>query len=135
MIHSIGVDIVEIARVRAALARRPGLRERLFTPSERAYCDGFPDPAPYYAVRFAAKEAVAKAAGRHLRWHEVEVVRESGGKPGVQITGESADWAGVTRGAEFLLSLSHSREYAVAMVVRQFVPHAPEDFISPRALV
>ncbi len=135
MIQSTGIDIVEIARVRAALARRPALRERLFTPAERAYCDRYPDAAPYYAARFAAKEAVAKAVGRHLRWQEVEIARDARGRPGVQFTGDSAEWAGVTRGAEFLVSLSHSREHAVAVVVQQFTPRPPDAPPSRRVLV
>jgi len=135
VIHSIGVDIVEIGRMREALRRRSGLRERLFTPRERTYCDRHPDAAPYYAVRFAAKEAVAKAAGRHLRWQEVEVVHDAAGRPGVRVSGESAEWAGVTRGAEFLISLSHSREYAVAMALLQMPLQAPEEPWYPRALV
>ncbi len=135
MIHGIGVDIVEIDRMRGALTRQPGLRERLFTSGERAYCDRYADPAPYYAVRFAAKEAVAKAAGRHLRWQEVEMQRDGAGRPTVLVTGESAEWVGVRLGAEFLLSLSHSRDYAVATAVLQFRPRRPEDPSEQRAWV
>ncbi len=135
MIHGIGVDIVEIARVRAALARHPALRDRLFTPAERAYCDRYADSAPYYAVRFAAKEAIAKAAGRHLRWQDVEIARQSSGRPTVQVMGESAEWVGIRLGAEFLLSLSHSRDYAVATAVLQFRPRKPEDPLEQRAWV
>ena len=135
MIEAIGVDIVEIARMRRALARRPGLRERLFTEGERAYCERFDDPAPYYAVRFAAKEAVAKAAGRALRWQEVEIERAAGGRPTVRVTGESAEWVGVRLGAEFLLSLSHSRDYTVASAVLQFRPRRPENPLEQRTWV
>jgi holo-[acyl-carrier protein] synthase len=125
MVRGLGVDIVEIARMRAALARQPGLTVRLFTPRERAYCDSHRDPAPHYAARFAAKEAVAKAVGRHLRWQEVEVVTEASGRPALSLTGESAE---VTRGGSFLVSLSHSRDYAVAAVVMVAPPLGlPED--------
>jgi holo-[acyl-carrier protein] synthase len=125
MVRGLGVDMVEIARLRAALARQPRLAARLFTPAERAYCESHADPAPHFAARFAAKEAVAKAVGRHLRWQEVEVVTEPSGRPSLSFTGESA---AVTRGASFLVSLSHSRDYAVAAVVMLAPsPGLPED--------
>ena len=116
MLAGLGMDIIEIARVRRALAQQPRLVEKLFTPAERAYCDRCRDPAPHYAARFCAKEALVKAVGRHLRWQEVEVVRAPSGRPSLRLTGDSAEWAGVTRGVSFLLSLSHSRDAAVAVV-------------------
>jgi holo-[acyl-carrier protein] synthase len=116
MLTSLGIDIVEIARLRDALARRPALAARLFTARERAYCERHADPAPHFAARFAAKEAAAKAVGRYLRWQEVEVVSAPSGAPALAITGESARWADVVRGTRFLVSLSHSREHAVAVV-------------------
>ncbi len=124
-LNGLGVDVIEISRVREALAQRPALAARLFTPSERAYCDQHADPAPHYAARFAAKEAVAKAVGRHLRWQEVEVVRPPGGPPGLRFTGQSADWSGASQGAAFLLSMSHSRDYAVAVVALVWAPPIP----------
>lgn len=116
MLTSLGIDMVEIGRVREALARRPGLKARLFTAREREYCERHADPAPHYAARFAAKEAAAKAVGRYLRWQEVEVVRGRAGAPALSVTGDSARWAEVTRGARFLVSLSHSKDHAVAVV-------------------
>lgn len=116
MLTSLGVDIVEIGRFREALARRPRLAARLFTAREREYCERRADPAPHYAARFAAKEATAKAVGRCLRWQEVELVLDRTGAPALSITGDSARWADVARGARFLVSLSHSREHAVAVV-------------------
>jgi len=55
---TVGVDLIEIERVRRALARYPSFRERCFTETERAYCDSRPNPAQHYAARFAGKEAV-----------------------------------------------------------------------------
>ncbi len=128
MVTALGVDIIEIARLRRALQRHPRLKERLFTPGERAYCDRHADPASHYAARFAAKEAIAKAVGRHLRWQEVEVVADFAGRPSFQLYGESAQRAGVARGVSFLLSLSHSWDYAVAAVVMLAPPLSfPED--------
>ena len=114
MIHSLGIDIIEIERIRQALQRWPRLAPRLFTERERAYCDRRADPAPCYAARFAAKEATAKALGRALRWHEVEIQADPSGRPHLSLTGDAAELA---QGSQLLLSLSHSRDYAVACVV------------------
>lgn len=100
--------------MREALRRRPRLAERLFTGGERAYCDGRSDSAPHYAARFAAKEAVAKALGRWLRWQEVEVTLNQVGRPSILLSGEAAE---IARGGRLLVSLSHSRDYAVACVL------------------
>ncbi len=114
MLSSIGIDIIEIQRIRDALARRPRLAQRLFTPNERAYCSHRSDPGPHYAARFAAKEATAKALGRWLRWHDVEVALNSAGRPSISLSGEAAELA---RGGRLLVSLSHSRDHAVACVI------------------
>jgi len=114
VIQSIGIDIIEIERVRQAMERRPGMAARLFTERERAYCDRHNDPSPHYAARFAAKEAIAKAFGCWLRWHEVEIVNESSGRPRVILYGRAASLARADAGEVVLVSLSHSREYAVA---------------------
>ena len=117
MLTSLGIDIVEIDRVRRALDRRPALAARLFTPRERAYCEQRADPAPHYAARFAAKEAAAKALGRWLRWHDVEVLPEPNGRPAVSLRGQAAELANVSRGGRLLVSLSHSRDYALACAI------------------
>jgi len=117
VLSSIGIDIIEIGRIRDALRRRPGLTARLFTTDERAYCDRKSDPAPHYAARFAAKEATAKALGRWLRWQDVEVKRDPSGRPSIALSGEAAQLAQISQGGRLLVSLSHSRDYAVACVV------------------
>ena len=82
----VGVDLIEIGRIRKALAR-PGFRERVFTEAERAYCDSRPNPAQHYAGRFAAKEAIGKAlgCGVHFTWREIEIAGRP--KPGVNLSG------------------------------------------------
>jgi holo-[acyl-carrier protein] synthase len=117
MTTSLGIDMIEIDRIRAALRRRPRLTGRLFTEREREYCDRRADPAPHYAARFAAKEATAKASGRWLRWHDVEVLNDGDGRPHVLLYGEAAALARTTAGGGLLVSLSHSRDYAVACVL------------------
>ena len=117
MLTSLGIDIIEIDRLRQALERWPRMAARLFTERERAYCDRRADPAPHYAARFAAKEATAKALGRWLRWHDVEVVLDSAGRPTMALSGEAAELAHSSQGGRLLVSLSHSRDYAVACVL------------------
>ena len=122
MLASIGIDIIEIDRVRQALRRWPRLAARLFTAGERAYCESRADPAPHYAARFAAKEAAAKTLGAPLRWHDVEVLRPQGGPPTIALHGRAAELAGARRGGRLLVSLSHCHEHAiacVALVLRQ----------------
>ncbi len=117
-VTGVGVDAVEVARMRRLLERLPRAYERLFSAHERAYADGFADPFPRYAARFAAKEAVGKALGIGIIgfvWREIEVL--SGGKPRVALHGHVAEVArrlGVTR---VELSLSHTAGMAYAMAV------------------
>jgi len=112
----IGVDIVLISRMAQALARRPALRVRLFTPEERRYCEARHNPAQHYAARFAAKEAVAKALGKSLSWQEVEVARFDTGAPRAILRGEAKEAAA---GGGVRISLAHSGEYAVACALFQ----------------
>ena len=92
---TVGVDLIEIARIRRALERYPSFRERCFTEAERAYCDSRPNPAQHYAARFAGKEAVGKALGfgiaRAFAWRDVEIAGRP--KPSVRLSGRVAAWA------------------------------------------
>ena len=112
----VGVDIIEIDRVRRALAR-PGFRERCFTEAEREYCDSRAHPAQSYAARFAGKEAVGKAlgCGVHFTWREIEVVGRP--KPKVTLTGTTAAFAARIGAVEIDVSLTHSRELAAAVAI------------------
>jgi holo-[acyl-carrier protein] synthase len=115
----VGVDLIEIERIRRALDRYPGFRERCFTEAERAYCDSRKNPAQSYAGRFAGKEAVGKALGfgvaRAFAWHDVEIVGRP--KPAVQLHGRLAAWAERLGAGEIDLSMTHSRELASAVAV------------------
>ena len=113
----IGVDLIEIARIKRALERYPGFRERCFTDAERAYCDGKPNPPQHYAGRFAAKEAIGKALGSgvYFTWKEIEVRGRP--KPGVYLSGRTAQWAERTSAGAIDLSMTHSRELAAAICV------------------
>lgn len=114
----VGVDLIEVGRVAASLARfGERFLARVFTPAERAACEEQPERL---AARFAAKEAVAKALGAGIgdvAWTDIEIGRDARGRPTVTLRGPAAARAarlGLTR---FALSLSHTREHAVAFVV------------------
>ncbi len=115
----VGVDLIEIGRVRRALARYPGFKDRCFTAAEQAYCDSRRNPAESYAGRFAGKEAVGKALGfgvaRAFAWKDVEIVGRP--KPSVQLSGRLADWAEHAGAGAIDLSMTHSRELASAVAV------------------
>ena len=121
-IIGIGVDIVEIARMDAAIQRQgQSLLNRCFLPGEQEYCNQQHLPARAYAARFAAKEAVAKALGTgigaQLEWRDVDIRRKASGEPFVVLQGIGAETAKRLGVTELFLSLSHSEHYAVANVV------------------
>ena len=112
---SVGIDVIEIERVERALARRPRLAERLFTPAELAYARRHARPGRHLAARFAAKEAVIKAlGGGALALAEIEV--SGGGAPALTLRGRAAEAAG---DRELSVSLTHSRETAAAVAFAQ----------------
>ena len=117
-VTSVGVDIVEIERVAAVIARWQGrFLERVYTEAERRYCRG---RIAELAARFAGKEAITKALGTGivgLAWREMEILPDPRGKPLVTLHGRAARRAADIGLTHFAISLSHSREYAVAMVV------------------
>jgi len=122
MIVGLGVDIAEVDRIAATIKRhgRPFL-ERVFTPVEIAYCERHRKAAERFAGRFAAKEAAMKALGtgwrRGVRWVDIEVVRESSGKPTLKLFGASraiADRLGVKNIA---LTITHTGNTALAEVI------------------
>lgn len=109
---TVGLDLLEIERLERALARRPRLAERLFTPAERAYCAGQARPAQHLAARFCAKEAVAKALALEAwSWQDVEVVPGPAGAPTIILRGALAGRGPVD------VSLTHTRTTAGAVAV------------------
>ena len=125
MVIGIGTDLMEIARIAQSIERYGDrFLERIFTPAEIAYCRRKQkNAAESFAARFAAKEAGAKALGtgisRGVGWLELEVTREPGGRPLLELHGRAAERAhalGVTR---ISLSLTHSRDVALAVVVME----------------
>lgn len=121
MIKGIGVDMVEIDRVRKLVDEDGGFAERIFTAKEIAYCEGKFSKAQHYAARFTAKEAFFKALGTGFRdgmsWHDVEVENDSLGKPQLRLAAKALEQFRRRKLKQAVLSLSHTREMAVACVV------------------
>jgi holo-[acyl-carrier protein] synthase len=122
VIVSIGIDIIEIGRVREVLARTPRFRERVFTDSERVYCDSRGVvAAQHYAARFAAKEAAFKALRTGWRdglsWHDIEVVSDEQGAPILKLYSYARELFDALGATHAHLSLSHTSEHAVAQVI------------------
>jgi holo-[acyl-carrier protein] synthase len=121
-VFGIGIDIVEVDRITSAIGRHgePFL-SRLFTRAERDYCESRKNPAPHYAARFAAKEAVSKALGTGIGgeagWLDMEIANDGSGAPEIRLTGAAADFAQRHGIREIRISLSHAREYAAANAI------------------
>jgi len=119
MVNSLGIDIVEVKRVKA-LMEKWGDRflHRVFTPWEIAYCKSKSSPEQSLAARFAAKEAILKAIGTGLsqgiRWTSMEIVNDKNGRPSVKLGKRIKD---KIKNKKILISMSHTKEYAVAQAI------------------
>ncbi len=123
MIVGTGTDLIEILRVAESIERY-GERflQRIYTPAEIAYCRRKKhNAAESFAARFAAKEAGAKALGtgiaKGVAWSEIEVIHLPGGRPALRLHGRAAERAAKMGITEAHVSLSHSRDLAIAVVV------------------
>lgn len=116
----VGVDIVDIERIRTVAIRTPRFLQRVFTARELDYCLGKADPYPSLAARFAAREAVRKLDPvfiTGLSFHDTEVVLDPGGKPRLVLHGSILVRAREAGIKDIALSLSHGREQAIAVVI------------------
>ena len=122
---SVGVDVIETERIARALERwGDRFLSHVYTPIEVEYCRNH---VPELAVRFAAKEAVSKALGVGVRmmsrdginWRDAEIIGDMRGKPIVRLHGRAAERAEELGLTEWAVSLSHTREHAIAFVVAQ----------------
>ncbi|MBB6218797.1 phosphopantetheine--protein transferase-like protein [Anaerosolibacter carboniphilus] len=120
MIKGIGIDIIEIERIVQAINRNNKFLERIFTDKEIAYFKSANGSQSSIAGNFAAKEAVVKAIGtgiRGFKWRDIEVERDSLGKPSIQLYNQARDIVGERGIDEILITISHSRDYAVAQAI------------------
>jgi len=122
MVLGTGTDLIEIERISHSLTRfGERFLQRVYTPSEIAYCQRKKNAAESFAARFAAKEAAAKALGTGIShgvsWLELEVVRLPSGQPTLALHGRARDRARKLGVARSSLSLTHSKDLALAVVV------------------
>jgi holo-[acyl-carrier protein] synthase len=125
VIISIGIDIIEVARVREVLGRTPRFVARVFTAGEREYCEGrggaATAAAQHYAARFAAKEAAFKALGTGWRgglaWQDIEVISNAAGAPSLAFHNLARELFTRSGAVVAHLSISHTTEHAIAQVV------------------
>ncbi len=116
MVRGIGIDIVDVARFKAAMERwGERLSSRLFTEGELAYCLGRRKSENHLAARFAAKESLKKALGRSLAYKDIEVTRDSSGRPAFKVRGALV--SGLGEGTAVALTMSHDGGLAVAETV------------------
>jgi holo-[acyl-carrier protein] synthase len=124
MVLGLGTDLIETKRMQESIDRH-GKRflERVFTSGEIEYCQRKKNSAESFAARFAAKEAGAKALGtgisRGVSWKEFEVRREASGRPTLHVSGRAREFAEAMGVKKMQLSLTHSRELAMAVVVAE----------------
>ena len=118
-ISGIGVDLVDVDRVRVIMSRRATFAERVFTPEEIAYCDRQANPAEAYAARWAAREACRKSLGgvRGMRWHDVRVDRAPSGAPSLVLGGSVLRRAAELGVSQVMVALTHERRMAGAFCV------------------
>ncbi len=124
MVLGLGTDLIETRRVQESIDRfGERFLQRIFTAGEIAYCTRKKNSAESFAARFAAKEAGAKALGtgisRGVTWKEFEVKREASGRPSLHLTGRAEELAQAMGVRRVQLSLTHSRELAMAVVVAE----------------
>ncbi len=124
MVLGVGTDLMEISRIQQSLARfGDRFLQRIYTPAEIQYCQSKKNAAESLAARFAAKEAAAKALGTGISygisWLEIEVAREPSGRPFLLLTGRAAQRAQEMGVARTSLSLTHSRDTALAVVIME----------------
>jgi len=122
MLLGLGTDLIETRRLQQSIDRfGDRFLERIFSPQEIAYCKRKKNAAESFAARFAAKEAGAKALGtgisRGVTWKDFEVKREASGRPSLHLSGRAAELAVAIGVKRIQLSLTHSRDLAMAVVV------------------
>jgi len=120
MVKGVGVDIIEIERIKKVVDTYERFVSRIFTSNEQNYCLSRPKSELHFAVRFAAKEAAMKALGtgaKGVRWTDFEVGRKEGGQPFISLSGQALEKAKEKGIDEILVSLSFNHSQAIATAV------------------
>jgi holo-[acyl-carrier protein] synthase len=120
MIFGIGIDIIEVDRIRKQIEKGERFKERIFTDKEQQYCEPKRNKAQNYAARFAAKEAFFKAIGTGWRggitFKDVEIVNNEAGKPEIFLYGKAREFVKENELKNIQVSLSHIKNFASAIV-------------------
>jgi holo-[acyl-carrier protein] synthase len=114
MVLGIGLDLIEIERIRQVMERHPGFMSRILTEAEREYCLASTRSSECVAGRWAAKEAVAKALGQVMLWHDVEILPDRHGAPQVVLHGRAAQLA---QDSQILVNITHTHTTAAAVAI------------------
>ena len=122
MIVGMGIDVAEVLRIQQVIeSQKERFLRRVYTLDEVAYCEQFKNKYERYAGRFAAKEAAMKALGtgwsRGVRWRDIEVAREPGGKPTLRLTGVAREIANGLGVKHIAMTITHSGNWALAQVI------------------
>jgi holo-[acyl-carrier protein] synthase len=122
MIVGLGIDVAEVKRIGAVIeSQKERFLRRVYTLDEVAYCERFKNRYERYAGRFAVKEAAMKALGtgwsRGVRWLDLEVVRQRGGRPMLALKGEAKRIADALGVKNIAVSITHTAEQAIAQVI------------------
>jgi len=121
LIFGLGTDTIEVDRIRKTMEADPGLRRQIFSPAEISYCESKAFPFRHYAARFCAKEAFLKACGTGFNagtnLSAIEVLNEPSGKPYIRLTGAAKEYYEKFGFSKILVSLSHLKDFAIAVVI------------------
>jgi len=121
MIYGIGIDLIEVARVKKSIEKIGGFKEKIFTSKEISYCESKSRKFEHFAARFAAKEAFFKAIGtgwrNGLAFNEIEVLNDKLGKPEMRFYGKTDDLYRINKFKRVNVSISHIKETASAFVI------------------
>ncbi len=109
MIKGLGIDIIEVDRIRESIEKNSNFKKRIFNKEEIAYCEKFKEPYTHYAARFAVKEAFFKATGLKIPFNEISVINREDGSPYIKLKENLK--------GNIIVSITHIRELAVAVVV------------------
>jgi holo-[acyl-carrier protein] synthase len=121
MLAGLGTDLMEVERIAEKINKESGFREMVFSKTEIAYCESKTNKFEHYAARFAAKEAFFKALGtgwlKGTHFNEVEITNDESGKPSIVLLDETKKTLSPLGIRKILVSLSHLKEIASAVVI------------------
>ena len=121
MIEGIGIDMIEVERIKYNIEKDAGFKEMIFSENEIIYCESKTNKFEYYAARFATKEAFFKALGtgwsEGTHFKEVEIVHDENGKPEIKLSGATQTTLAALEIIKILVSLSHLKTLATAVVI------------------